>query len=56
MDFADLVKSFSGVILERSSFVEVNSDRKLSGVDFDDGRRRPKKLQVFCEVLDSQSC
>lgn len=55
MDFAGLLKGFSSVILQRSSFVEMDGDWELPGVHLDDGRRRLKKLLVFCEVLDAQS-
>lgn len=54
MDFAGLVKGFSGVILQWSAFVKMDSDWELASVHVDDGRRRPKQLLVFCEVLNPQ--
>lgn len=54
MDFAGLVKGLPGVVLQRSPFVEMDCDRELPSVHLDDGRRPPKKLLVFCEVLDAQ--
>lgn len=55
VDLADFVENFSGVILHRGAFVEMNSDRELASVHLDDGRRHPEQLCVVCEVLDPQS-
>lgn len=55
MDLAGFVEDFSGVILQRGAFVEMYSDRELSSIHVDDGRRRPEQLLIVCEVLHSQS-